>query len=261
MVRQCNRTELGMISSHNPTLSLVSVASAFANTASTVTTLTTGTDVPAGSLVAVTCQIQAAVSAVGTITLTASAGGIGTQTYTNFQSNSTDGACHSLLVFTVPSLMPSGTTLTVTRSVTWNNAEIRMILCTNCTRQANQITTTHPGATASSVLSNSLTFTSGTVSVSHYIASGINIVLGSSNSNTAVAGIGGGGNPAYVGAGMIAVQGGAGTVNGAPGTGFRYLVATTIYPLVNSITSQTFLMQTGAATQNWCFTQYRLTPA
>lgn len=260
MVWRGSRTELSMISWHNPTLSLANVVSGFANTASTVTTLTTGVAVPAGSLVAVTCQIQAAVASVGTITLTGSAGGFGTQTYSNFQSNSTDGACHSLLVFTVPSLMPVGTTLTFTRSVNWANAELRMILCTNCTRLANRITSTHPGAAASSILSNALTFTGGTVSVPHYIASGINIVLGSSNSNTSVAGIGGGGSPGYAGAGMIAVQGGAGTVNGAPGTGFRYLVCTTIYPLVASNANQTFLMQTGAAVQNWCFTQYRLTP-
>lgn len=247
---------------HRPTLSLANVASTFSNTGSTVTTTTTAIDVAAGSLVAVTCQIQAAVASVGTITLTGSAGGFGTQTYTNFQSNSTDGACHSLLVFQVPSTMPAGTTLTYTRSPTnWANAELRMILLSGCTRLANFVTSTYPGQLAGSILVNTLPFNGGTVFVPHYIDSGINITLGSSNSNTAVAAIGGGGNPAYVGAGMIAVQGGAGTPNGAPGTGFRYLVATTIYPLVNSITGQTFLLQTGAATQNWCLTTYRLTPA
>ena len=245
---------------HNPTLSLTNVISLFANTASTVTTGTTGVTVPAGSLLAVTCQIQAAAASVGTITLTGSAGGFGTQTYANFQANGTDGACHSLLVFLVPDEMPSGTTITWTRSTTWANAELRMILLRGCTRLSNSGTATWTGAAASSVLGLQIFFNSGTVLVPHFIPSSINITLGSSNSNTAIAGIAGGGNPGYLGAGMIAIQGGAGAINGAPGTGFRYLVATTIYPLTASNTNQTFFYQTGGAVQNWCFTTYRLTP-
>lgn len=247
---------------HNPTLSLDTVSSVFANTAGTTTTTTTSIAVPAGSLVAVTCQLQAAAASAGTITLTGSAGGFGTQTYANFQANGTDGACHSLLVFTVPQDMPSGTTLTYTRSTTWANAELRMIICRGCTRLANRSANVAGSYAANSVVFVDNLFTSGTVSVPHFIGSNIAISLGSSNSNQNVAGIGGGGSTPYLGTGMIAVQGGAGTVNGAPGTGFKYLVATSIYQPVSPTTLQRFAIQVGAtATQQWCFTQYRLTPA
>ena len=242
---------------HSPELSLANVASTFANTASTVTTTTTGVEVPAGSLVAVTCQMQANSASAGTITLTASAGGFGTQTYTDFQSNGADGACHSLLVFTVPNTMPAGTTLTYTRSTNWANAELRMILCTGCTRLANRFNFSGTVA-GSGLIVNDLLFNSGTVNVPHFIKSGINITLGSANSRQNITGIGFGGQVPYTGPGMIAVQGGAGTA--VIGSGFQYLVATTIWRLAAPNTTQRFAAAIGAANQQWICTQYRLTP-
>jgi len=331
-----------MYAPHNPTLSFTSVASGFANTASTITTLTTGVAVPAGSLVAVTCQINAATSTVGTITLTGSAGGFGTQTWSNFQANGAGTACHSLLVFKIVTDMPAGTTLTATRSANWPNAEIRMILCSGCNRLSN-FNTISGTYGANAVGSNTLTYASGTVSVLHHSKSSVNITLAVADSQQAVAGIGGGGNPDYLGTNRpqvttisiasnllstanphglnigqsiiprtttngltsgtryfliadgftttafklsltangtavtltdgtvtvihdvgyqsIAVQGGSGTVNGAAGTGFRYLVTATVYPLIGPNVGQTFLWQTGATVaQNWCVTTYRLIP-
>lgn len=335
-----------MYSSHNPNLSFTSVASGFANTAGTVTTITTGVAVPAGSLVAVTCQINAAKASVGTITLTGSAGGFGTQTWANFQANGTASACQSLLVFKIVTDMPAGTTLTATRSVTWANAEIRMILCTGCNRLASFAsieTTLNAGFIGQLNITYQSGISQGNVSILHYSKSSVNITLAVSDSQQAVAGVGGGGYPNYAGGNRpsvstisiasnllstqnphglnigesivprtttngliagtryfliadgftttafklsltangtavtltdgtvtvihdvgyqpIAVQGGSGTVNGAAGTGFRYVVTATVYPLIGSNVSQTFLWQNGpTVSQTWMATTYRLIP-
>lgn len=242
---------------HSPELSLATVANAFANTGGTVTTATTAVEVPAGSAVAMACMMQVNSASAGTITLTGSAGGFGTQTFTDFQSNGTDVACHSLNVFTVPSTMAIGTTLTFTRSTTWANARLYFILLNGCTRLANRVNFTGTVA-GNGIFTQDLLFTSGTVLVPHFIKSNINILLSSANSRQNVAGLGLGGQVPYIGAGMIAEQGGAGL--NSPNSGFQYLIASTIWRLAAPDTTQRYACQIGASAQTWIATQYRITP-
>lgn len=245
---------------HNPTLSIANVASGFTTTSSTVTTQTTAVEVPAGSIVAVTCQAFSA--SVGTCTLTASAGGFGTQTYPAFDTIGTSGS-QSLLVFQVPNTMPVGTTLTYTRaSGNWPSAELRMILCRGVTRLANKITRTDTAVPINTIRVLDGYFDQGVVNVSHHVKSHIAIVLMASNINQSVLAIGGlNHNPNFTAASQISVGGGAGTTTA--NSGFRYVVATAIFPLGSSITLPRFAYQTIApsgVTQDWIVSYYRLTP-
>lgn len=243
---------------HSPELSLAVVGVAFSNTASTVTNAITSVEVPAGSTVAMVCMMQTNNASAGLITLTGSAGGFGTQQFTDFQSNGTDVACHSLNVFTVPNTMAIGTTLTFTRSTTWAGARLYLILLNGCTRLANRVNFTGLVA-GNGIFTQDLLFNGGTVLVPHFIKSNINILVATSNSRQNVAGLGLGGQVPYIGAGMIAEQGGGGVFN-TPNSGFQYLIASTIWRLAAPDTTQRFACQIGASAQTWLATQYRITP-
>jgi len=179
---------------NNPNMSVIQFASGFTNTSGTVTTLTTSTTVPAGTLVVFPLLFAANSGSAGIITLSSSF--FTTRTYSNFVSATGAAACHGILVFVQDVTIPAGSSISWTRNATWPLGDCTGFMIPGCTNLQNFASVGGP-LSANTPYGINSSFTGGTVVTPGWRKTNATFVLMSSPGNNQLAAVGGGGLPGY----------------------------------------------------------------